>query len=1624
MPKGVGPEEYIVDPTTGDIKVPAKRTLADYLSKRTKGGSETFSPSQQGGGEYTYAPPRSNAYPITSTSDPSEIGADASYVSPTSSQDVFVERPDMQPSQGSPILAGMVSLSPSSREPSTNASTGHTLLVDVAGENPDAKSEVYDGKDGVFSNNDYTPAALYASGSSDSPYDNFIAVDGTGRGYTGDNNVSLISDSTVEKAGDYLSSITSGKNPVPLVDSAQAGGIYRNTSPRANEFPIAGGSTTIRADSTTVSPHADESTQSVYADASSMVGLKGNPVLTGMVSLEPSSREPSTNAASGHSLLESVAEEGSSAKAEVYDGSDGAFSGNVYKPGEEFGSGLSSSPYDSFVPVDGAGAGYTGDNSVDYRDPTVVESAGTYASNVTRGESATPLVDSTQAGGLYRNNSPRSNKYPVAAGSAEIGADATSHSPSEDGQTVFADATTLANDQGNSFIAGLVSRAPSSREATTPGAADGNEILQRVSTDGDDANASLYSADDGAFGKNAYKPGSEYGNGDSGDSSYDSAPTPNRMGAGYTPGNNSVNLKSSANLTTLGTYLSQRTRGVDPDSPVEARPTGGLYSNNSTRSNKYPVPDGSTEIGAGAKDVSPGQFSPEFTNQRPTSYPETVNVVKLDPSARSVGSVDGNDALNSSATVSSISTVLSRNRFTSGNKFTAGSFNDGSPTSGGTLLTSGNPTASGENVFTTMRRAAMVSMLNAAGENTSLNSMSEKGPRASDVASVTNKVQQGLSKVEFSTLQPLAGRSLIPSPSIDETTDTQRVIRSPSTEFADAADIGGVSDPQYNNKSFGQLNTYLEQFSGPGTTNIILLAITAYVALFAATAIVSFIFSLIIGKLKRPDPTTINLPMGAERGADFGKFFFDPDVATSQPYRTLFANIGNLIARILGIMQPYGGPDAVSYFLAALEGALSLIGVNVDEIGSNPASILTTALPNILINFGLTPSYYLILTRTIARDFSLLADEGSFSGAYQILETIRSIKIVRFVDNCARIGIINRQQREGGDADEPDSPASILQPIGGDKNSPLGLNTNVYDVAQKRVGRSKETSSSRRLAWSHSSLGYTRSEMVTKDLIVAMRRTGVGRDSEKATAALRNLKARKVVSETGRISAVDREYHEQLLDAEYMPFYFHDLRTNEILSFHAFLSALTDSFTANYNSVDGFGRMDPVQIYKNTTRAISFTFSVVATSPEDHQQMWYSINKLVNMVYPQWSEGDIVSGSGEVFTQPFSQTIASSPMLRVRIGELVHSNYSRFALQRIFGLDKQGATLKDDKGASINVSDTGVFEIKEHLDETKKNSGQESSSGYLKKTLEDQRLSPVKAAIPAVTTGDAAAYNLNNPEGINSPYVLNNVALAAAETFAVNSKMSHQTIYIKPGKYDCSNKNPADPASSAEGDDTVTKKRKISGGTNGGIVVGYIEAEKTEEPYARVVVKLNPTATKIEGNTDYPHYKTKVFGGELKPLDYVIVPPEAISNPMEVLEKISSLLGSLFGAASAQTAKEPPPVPDVAGVVNRFMSPTTNHVVRSFEEGSGGRGLAGFITQLGLEYGITEGTWNTDVGSRAPNMVTISVTFSPIHDIPMGLAADGTSRAAAYPVGQLNRDRFFPELSQYDAAVATKKSGG
>ena len=94
-----------------------------------------------------------------------------------------------------------------------------------------------------------------------------------------------------------------------------------------------------------------------------------------------------------------------------------------------------------------------------------------------------------------------------------------------------------------------------------------------------------------------------------------------------------------------------------------------------------------------------------------------------------------------------------------------------------------------------------------------------------------------------------------------------------------------------------------------------------------------------------------------------------------------------------------------------------------------------------------------------------------------------------------------------------------------------------------------------------------------------------------------------------------------------------------------------------------------------------------------------------------------------------------------------------------------------------------------------------------------------------------------------------------------------------------------------------------------------------------------------------------------------------------------------------------------------FFDPKNNAVVRSFHS-TRGKGLAGVITNMTLDY--SEAPWQTEHNAKGPMLASITMTFSPIHDLPLGLDVNGRMRAPAIPINNPFVDRA-PLASDADA---------
>ena len=331
------------------------------------------------------------------------------------------------------------------------------------------------------------------------------------------------------------------------------------------------------------------------------------------------------------------------------------------------------------------------------------------------------------------------------------------------------------------------------------------------------------------------------------------------------------------------------------------------------------------------------------------------------------------------------------------------------------------------------------------------------------------------------------------------------------------------------------------------------------------------------------------------------------------------------------------------------------------------------------------PGYYVVFLRSILRSSTILVEDVSniFSsgnlfdianGITGLIDAIRRSKLIAAMNVFAHLG----DQALLLDESQPTDPArpSMVDDL------PSGL-------PNSAIAKSRDENSLR-LAWraSTSPMSFL--------LPASLRNAGTGKQLRRKISSLsRAYGGNGGLStmyapddpETTRIPTSAMRKLEQQLESEYMPFYFHDMRTNEITAFHAFLSNLTDSYTVNHDTIEAYGRIDPIKIYKNTHRSINLSFMVVSTGEDDFDVMWMKINKLMTLIYPQWSEGVVKFSGNDSFIQPFSQVPAASPVFRLRIGDVIKSNYSRFALRRIFGYGTSNFKSGDITAASLSEQD-------------------------------------------------------------------------------------------------------------------------------------------------------------------------------------------------------------------------------------------------------------------------------------------------------------------------------------------------
>ena len=367
-----------------------------------------------------------------------------------------------------------------------------------------------------------------------------------------------------------------------------------------------------------------------------------------------------------------------------------------------------------------------------------------------------------------------------------------------------------------------------------------------------------------------------------------------------------------------------------------------------------------------------------------------------------------------------------------------------------------------------------------------------------------------------------------------------------------------------------------------------------------------------------------------------------------------------------------GGKADVSFD----EVALGAVGIGLDSIIGD-ASVVGSNLTvcRTIIRSGLVLAQQM---ETLSNSQNIIA--GIKSGL-NIFKAMRSSKLIKAMNVFASLGDILLDMKNGPIVPGPDGRPVQTPNYGFENVNPALLTGNTINGFQQTHTKSRLTFGANydsSLAWGAArapALYLTDSSIQGLSLIGGLGSFKGALGLNYKTTGRNDQPSYHHEGTNGRIDSDVREHIEKMLDAEYVPFYFHDVRTNEIISFHAFLASLSDDYTTSYDTVDGIGRVEPVKIYKGTTRKIGMSFYVAATSESDFDHMWVKINKLTTLIYPQYTKGRNLLPQNEAneytFTAPFSQIPGASPLIRIRLGDLLRSNYSKFALARLFGAGRE-----------------------------------------------------------------------------------------------------------------------------------------------------------------------------------------------------------------------------------------------------------------------------------------------------------------------------------------------------------------
>jgi|10_taG_2_1085330.scaffolds.fasta_scaffold12080_2 hypothetical protein len=119
---------------------------------------------------------------------------------------------------------------------------------------------------------------------------------------------------------------------------------------------------------------------------------------------------------------------------------------------------------------------------------------------------------------------------------------------------------------------------------------------------------------------------------------------------------------------------------------------------------------------------------------------------------------------------------------------------------------------------------------------------------------------------------------------------------------------------------------------------------------------------------------------------------------------------------------------------------------------------------------------------------------------------------------------------------------------------------------------------------------------------------------------------------------------------------FEHVPSQTFVSFKAFITNFQETYNSDWASETVYGRIDPIYLFKNTTRDISLAFKVPAESESEAFENLGRVQKLIQFLYPNYTTLiDPNTGEPDVF----ANTISQSPLVRLKVMNLLTDTSGR-----------------------------------------------------------------------------------------------------------------------------------------------------------------------------------------------------------------------------------------------------------------------------------------------------------------------------------------------------------------------------